>query len=63
MKQKDFLSLLQSNKRMQLKLKKAAAKSDGAFYFELGVIFADLNINGWESDTFIGKVCKICNIF
>lgn len=51
---------------MQSKLKKAADKSDGCFYFELGVelggIFGDLNINGWESDTFIDKVCKICNI-
>ena len=63
MNQREFLSILQKSKSMQMKLKKAAAKSDGAFYFELGVIFSDLNINGWDNDTFIEKVCKICNIF
>ncbi len=62
MTQKDFLSLLQSNKRMQLKLKKAFDESDGLFYFELGGIFGDLGISGWDSETFICKVCKICNI-
>ena len=62
MNQKKFLSLLQGSKRMQSKLKKAADESDGYFYFELGSIFDDLNIQGWESDAFIEKVCKICGI-
>ena len=63
MKQREFLSILQESKRMQRKLKKAAEESDGCFYFELGGIFGDLNIQGWESDAFIEKVCKICNIY
>ncbi len=63
MKQKDFFTILQSNKKMQRDLKDAVLKGgDGLFYFTLGGIFGDLNINGWESDTFICKVCKICNI-
>lgn len=63
MKQKDFFTILQNNKRMQRKLQDAVLKGgDGLFYFTLGVIFGDLNINGWESDAFIEKVCKICNI-
>ena len=64
MKQREFLSILQKNKKMQRDLRNALIEGgDGAFYFTLGVIFGDLNINGWNSDTFIGKVCKICNIF
>ena len=63
MTQKEFFTILQKSKTMQRKLKKAAEESDGCFYFELGGIFGDLNINGWNSDTFIEKVCKICNIY
>lgn len=63
MNQKDFFTVLQSNKRMQRKLQDAVLKGgDGLFYFTLGGIFNDLNIQGWESDAFIEKVCKICGI-
>ena len=62
MTQKEFFTLLKSSERMQSKLKKAAEESDGCFYFSLGEIFGCLDINGWESDTFIEKVCKICKI-
>ena len=63
MKQREFLSILQNDKRMQRELQDAILKGgDGLFYFTLGGIFGDLNINGWSSDTFICKVCKICDI-
>ena len=62
MNQNEFFTILQKSKTMQRKLKKAADESDGLFYFELGAIFGDLGINGWDSETFICKVCKICNI-
>ena len=64
MKQREFLSILQKDKKMQRDLRNALLEGgDGAFYFELGVIFSDLNINGWDNDTFIEQVCKICNIY
>ena len=64
MKQREFLSILQKDKKMQRDLRNALLEGgDGAFYFTLGVIFSDLNINGWDNDTFIEQVCKICNIF
>ena len=63
MKQREFLSILQKDKKMQRDLQNALLKGgDGLFYFTLGGIFGDLNINGWNSDTFIEKVCKICDI-
>ncbi len=63
MNQKEFFTILQNDKLMQRKLQDALLKGgDGLFYFTLGVIFGDLNIQGWNSDAFIGKVCKICNI-
>ena len=64
MKQREFLSILQKDKKMQRDLQNALLKGgDGLFYFTLGSIFGDLNIQGWNSNTFICKVCKICNIF
>jgi len=64
MKQSEFLALLQTNKRYKSKLKNALGEllNDGEFYFALGEIFGELNINGWESESFINKVCKICDI-
>ena len=63
MKQKDFFTILQKDKKMQRDLQNALLKGgDGLFYFTLGGIFTDLGINGWESETFICKVCKICKI-
>lgn len=63
MKQSEFLNLLKTNKFYQRKLQNAVQNGgDGMFYFTLGQIFGDLNINGWESETFIDKVCKICDI-
>ncbi len=63
MTQKEFLTLLERNKWMQSKLQTAVKNGgDGLFYFSLGEIFGDLGINGWESDRFIAKVCKMCDI-
>ena len=63
MNQKEFFITLQKSKPMQRKLQSAASRGgDGLFYFTLGDIFDQLNINGWDSDTFINKVCKICDI-
>lgn len=63
MKQNEFFTLLESNKRMQSELQRALKNGgDGLFYFTLGEIFGNLGINGWESDRFIEKVCEICNI-
>ncbi len=63
MKQLEFLARLQRNSYWQRNLKQAAdRRGDGGFYFELGTIFGDLGINGWESEAFINKVCQICNI-
>lgn len=63
MKQSEFLSRLKRNSYWQRNLRKALERSgDGGFYFALGSIFGDLGIDGWESDTFISKVCKICEL-
>ena len=63
MNQKEFFSILEKSKTMQRDLQNALLQGgDGLFYFTLGGIFGDLNINGWESDTFICKVCKICDV-
>lgn len=64
MKQSEFLDLLKKSNRYQNKLKKALGPllDDGAFYFALGEIFGELGIDGWVSDIFIVKVCKICDI-
>jgi hypothetical protein len=63
MKQSEFLQYLKGSKFRKNQLKRAVINGgDGGFYFTLGTIFGDLNINGWESETFINKVCAICNI-
>lgn len=64
MKQSEFLTELKRNKRYQLRLKNALGVygNDGAFYFELGSIFGELGILGWESERFIDRVCNICDI-
>ena len=62
MKQSEFLEYLSSNSKHKRQLKQAANESDGVFYFMLGEIFGILGINGWQSEAFICKVCKICDI-
>jgi hypothetical protein len=63
MKQLQFLSILSSNKLMKSRLTLACeAGGDGTFYFELGRIFGELKIKGWDSDAFVDKVCNICGI-
>ena len=63
MKQSEFLDRLKRNSYWQRNLRKAVERNgDGGFFFELGTIFGDLGIEGWESETFIDKVCKICNV-
>ena len=63
MKQSEFLSRLRRNFDWQRNLQKALNRhGDGGFYFCLGSIFGDLGIDGWESEAFIDKVCKICDI-
>lgn len=63
MKQKEFFTLLESNKRMQSELQMSAENGGNRlFLFNLGVICRSLGVNRWKSDRFIGKVCKICNI-
>lgn len=64
MKQSEFLAMLTNSNRYKCKLRNALGEhlNDGAFYFALGEIFGELEIVGWESDTFISKVCKICDI-
>jgi len=63
MKQKEFLIELNDNKGWQHRIQKAVERNaDTGFYFTLGEIFGELKINGWESETFIDKVAKICNV-
>jgi len=62
MKQIEFFEYLRTHKWRRDALKMQAENNgDGAFYFYLGSIFGDLDINGWESETFIDKVCEICD--
>jgi len=54
---------LRRNFDWQRNLQKALNRhGDGGFYLCLGSIFGDLGIDGWESEAFIDKVCKICDI-
>lgn len=63
MTQSEFLARLKRNSYWQRDLRKALERNgDGGFYFHLGRIFRDLGINGWDSEIFIAKVCKICKI-
>ena len=62
MKKHEFFNELTRNRNWQSRLINAARRSDGNFYFTLGEIFGELEINGWASESFICKVCNICEI-
>ncbi|MCL2041692.1 MAG: hypothetical protein FWG84_06610 [Bacteroidales bacterium] len=74
MTQQEFLKDLKRNKRWQRSLLGSAIKAtgdngseynlitdDADFYMSLGMLFDEMGINGWESESFIDKVCKTIN--